>query len=76
MHDQKANIHEHINNIHRETTPAMKLNQRLSSIDSNLYMGVLHTISLLALLALLFNYPESYYNVQMRVSIFVFPLEL
>jgi hypothetical protein len=34
MHDQKTNIHEHINIIHRETTPAMKLNQRLSSINS------------------------------------------
>jgi hypothetical protein len=42
---RKQNIHEHINIIHRETTPTMKLNQRLYSINSNLYMGVLHRFS-------------------------------
>jgi hypothetical protein len=34
LHDQKESIHEHINIIHRETTPTIKLNQRLSSINS------------------------------------------
>jgi hypothetical protein len=34
MHTKETNILEHINNIHRETTPVMKLNQRLSSINS------------------------------------------
>ena len=44
MHNQKTNIHENINNTHRGTTPALSLNQRLSSINSNLYRGALHTI--------------------------------
>jgi hypothetical protein len=34
----ETNIHEHIKNIHRETTPAMKLNQRLSSINSKTFV--------------------------------------
>jgi hypothetical protein len=53
MHTKKTYIQEHINNIHRETTPDMKLNQRLSSINSNLYMGVLHKFSACSLFLLL-----------------------
>jgi hypothetical protein len=45
MHNQKTNIHEHINNLHRETTPAMNLNQNFILLIQHLYMGVLHNFS-------------------------------
>jgi hypothetical protein len=51
MYDRKQNIHENIKNIHRETTPARKLNHRFSSINSNLYMGFY--IQFLCLISLL-----------------------
>jgi hypothetical protein len=56
MHTKKTNIREHLNNIHRETTPVMKLNQRLSSINS-ICRWVFSTSSLLApLFLLLFDF--------------------
>jgi hypothetical protein len=53
MHTRKQTfIQEHISNIHRETTTAMKLNQKLSSINS-ICTWVSSTNSLSALLSLL-----------------------
>ena len=43
MHNQKTNTHEHINHIHRETTPVMKLNQNFILLIQHIYMGVFHS---------------------------------
>ena len=73
MYDRKKNIHEHLNNIHRETTTVMKLNQRLSYINS-IYTWVFSISSLLALLFFLLFFIMNT-MIPRRVSISVFPLE-